>query len=165
MIDVVDENDAIVGSAQLRACLEQGLLHRAVAVLILRGGGKVLLQQRSKRDPWHPGLWTVSCTGHVRKGESYGHAARRELREELGLRSPLSEHTKIRIPTLRCRGLIESEWVTFFVSVSRAHVAIDHLELEGTEEVTLPHLRQMLDGRKLTPDAKIILRNYLRGVL
>jgi isopentenyldiphosphate isomerase len=161
-LDLVDEEDAVVGTATLRDCLEKGLLHRAVDVLVLRTNGKVLLQQRSKRDLWQPGLWTLSSTGHVRSGESYKEAAARELGEELGLRSPLRWITKLLLPPMTTRGLTEREWVSLFVSETDLTATIDPVELESVEDVSLSHLRRILLGQRLTPDSKIVLRAFLK---
>ncbi|HMD78774.1 MAG TPA: isopentenyl-diphosphate Delta-isomerase, partial [Nitrososphaerales archaeon] len=62
-VDLVDDDDLVIGSARLSDCLAKGLLHRAVAVLVLRRTGTVVLQRRSESDLWNPGLWTISCTG------------------------------------------------------------------------------------------------------
>ena len=78
-LDLVDEEDRVVGSATIEECLVKGILHRAVAVLVIRRDGRFVLQQRSKSDLWQPGLWTLSCTGHVKGGETYASAASREL--------------------------------------------------------------------------------------
>jgi isopentenyldiphosphate isomerase len=164
-VDLVDELDRVVGSAKLRECLERGLLHRAVAVLVLRPGGKVLLQQRSKRDAWHPGMWTLSCTGHVTRGESYRKAALRELGEELGIRPAVRESMKLLLPAMTDGRLTEREWVTLFTAESAAPVSVDPVELEGTREVPVSELAGLLRGRKLTPDAKILLAAFLSGGL
>jgi isopentenyldiphosphate isomerase len=158
----VDEEDVVVGTATLGDCLEKGLLHRAVDVLVLRTDGKVLLQQRSKRDLWHPGLWTLSSTGHVKSGESYRDAAKRELDEELGLRSSLRVIRKFLLPPFTSRGLTEWEWVSLFVSKTDRTATIDPVELESVEEVSVPQLRRILPGSRLTPDAKVVLRAFLR---
>ena len=160
-VDLVDDWDRVTGSAALRVCLERGLLHRAVAVLVLRTGGKVLLQQRSKRDMWHPGLWTLSCTGHVKSGETYRGAARRELDEELRLSSQLRPFRKLLLPPFASGGLTEREWVTMFISKSDQPATIDPVELESIEEISPSRLRRLLTGRRLTPDAKILLRAFL----
>ena len=160
-VDRVDERDRPTGIVSLRYCLEKGLLHRAVAVLVLRSNGNILLQRRSKRDAWHPGLWTLSCTGHVRKGETYKDAARRESGEELGLQAPLESPMKLLLPPIKSRGLIEWEWVKLFIARSDEPATIDPVELESVEEVSPSRLRRMLVGRRLTPDAKILLRKFL----
>jgi isopentenyl-diphosphate delta-isomerase len=160
-VDLVDEEDRLAGAATLGDCLTKGSLHRAVAVLVLRSSGRILLQQRSKRDLWHPGLWTLSCTGHVKRGESYGAAARRELYEELGLRSPVKNFTRLLLPPFQSGSLVEREWVSLFVSETDLPSIIDPGELESVEEVSSSQLRRMLAGPRLTPDAKILLGLFL----
>jgi len=162
-VDLVDEEDHLAGAATLGDCLGKGLLHRAVAVLVLRTSGRILLQQRSRRDLWHPGLWTLSCTGHVKRGESYGAAARRELYEELGIRSPLKSFTRLLLPPFQSGGLVEREWVSLFVSKTDLPATIDPIELESVEEVSRSQLKRMLSGPRLTPDAKILLGLFLNS--
>ena len=161
-VDLVDASDQVVGSAPLRACLEQGLLHRAVAVLVVRSNGSLLLQQRSRNDLWHPGLWTLSSTGHVRKGETYARAARRELEEELGMAARLRRISKVLLPAITSGRLTEREWVSMFTTVSDRSPRIDPVELEQVEEVSKLRLARMLNGPELTPDAKILLAAYRR---
>jgi isopentenyl-diphosphate delta-isomerase len=162
-VDIVDEEDHLAGTATLGECLRKGLLHRAVAVLVLRTSGRILLQQRSKRDLWHPGLWTLSCTGHVKRGESYRAAARRELYEELGLRSPMKDFVRLLLPPFQSGGLIERERVSLFVSKTDLPATIDPIELESVVDVSPSQLRRMLSGPRLTPDAKILLEVFLKS--
>lgn len=161
-VDLVDSSDRVVGSAGLGECLERGLLHRAVAVMVSRTDGRLVLQQRSKEDRWHPGMWTLSCTGHVKKGEPYVGAARRELGEEIGIRAELALVGKFLIPPMKENGLTEHEWVALFSAVSDDPLRIDPVELEGTEELTLPEVKELLRGTALTPDSVVLLTEYMR---
>lgn len=83
--DVVDEHDRPLRRARRSEVHARGWWHRAVHVLVLNAAGEVFLQKRSLRKDVSPGLWTVSCSGHVDAGEDYDAAAQRELGEELGL--------------------------------------------------------------------------------
>ena len=161
-VDVVDAKDRVVGASTVRECLQRGLLHRAVAILVSRSDGRVILQQRSKDDSWHPGRWTLSCTGHVRKGEPYREAAVRELREEIGVSADLSLVGKYLLPPMRDGGLIEHEWVALFSATSDARVKVDPVELEGVKEFARPELRKMMSGGSLTPDAVTLLTRLMR---
>jgi isopentenyldiphosphate isomerase len=163
VVDVVDDGDSVVGTSTLGRCLELGLLHRAVAVLLERGDGRVLLQQRSRKDRWHPGLWTISSTGHVRSRETYAAAAARELFEELGVSGQPVFRKKYLLPPMKSGGLIEREWTSFYIVRADARVKIDPVEVESTRAVTGAELLKMLDGEDLTPDAVVILRDYLGG--
>ena len=134
-----------------------------MAVLVLRPTGRILLQQRSKRDLWQPGLWTISSTGHVKTGESYEAAAGRELGEELGIQGELHLVRKYHLPPISEGGLTEHEWVALFTCRTDSPCTIDTLELESVMEVTEKELRDMMVDGPLTPDAKTILGDYLKS--
>ncbi len=85
IFDVVNERDDVVGRATRREVHAQGLLHRAVHVLVFEGGGRLFLQKRSMKKDMSPGLWDSSCSGHLDAGEDYDAAATRELGEEIGV--------------------------------------------------------------------------------
>jgi isopentenyldiphosphate isomerase len=161
LVDIVDENDLVAGTTTVGECLERGLLHRAVAVLVIRSSGKYLLQRRSMKDRWQPGLWTISSTGHVKKGEQYEVAAKRELEEELGLTAQLDRVRKYLLPPLHAGGLTEWEWVTLFVAHTDAPCTIDPLELDSVEEFDGDRLHTLLAGGRVTPDTVVILNDYL----
>lgn len=161
-LDVVDLADRSVGAASLKDCLEKGLLHRAVAVVVVRSSGTLLLQRRSVKDVWHPGRWTLSTTGHVRAGETYRHAAVRELSEELGIRARVRLLSKLLLPKVRSRGLIEWEHVSLFLCRSDQEAVVDTKELAEARALSVRKVHRMLFGRKLTPDAKLLLLEYFR---
>lgn len=85
LFDVVDAQDQVIGQATRGVVHREGLLHRAVHLLVRNPHGELFLQQRSLSKDKHPGVWDSSASGHVDAGEDYDTAARRELREELGL--------------------------------------------------------------------------------
>jgi isopentenyl-diphosphate delta-isomerase len=163
-VEVVDKKDKSIGEATLVECLERGLLHRAVAVLVIRGNGNLVLQERSKEDHWHPGRWTLSCTGHVRALETYHQAAERELSEELGLKSSVRRVAKILMPKMRSRGLTEWEHVVLFLTYFDGDLHPDPTELEGVHTLTPSEVKKMMSGKRLTPDAKILFARYFDSV-
>ncbi|MFN6016748.1 MAG: 16S rRNA (adenine(1518)-N(6)/adenine(1519)-N(6))-dimethyltransferase RsmA [Verrucomicrobiota bacterium] len=85
IFDVVDEHDEVTSQATRSEVHAQGLLHRAVHVLVFNKRGDVLLQQRSMLKDAHPGVWDSSVSGHLDAGEAYETAAVRELAEEMGI--------------------------------------------------------------------------------
>lgn len=88
IFDIVNERDEVVGQATRAEVHAQGLMHRAVHVLVFNRRGEVFLQKRSLSKDRSPGLWDSSASGHVDSGESYDACAVRELREEIGLKIP-----------------------------------------------------------------------------
>lgn len=162
VVDLVDETDVVIGTSTTGECIQRGLLHRAVAVIVKRTNGMYLLQQRSKSDRWQPGLWTLSSTGHVGKGEGYPEAASRELWEELQIRSPLRLVGKFLVPPISDKGLTEYEWTALFDTVTEARPEIDRNELEDAKDVTSEELGSMMASGALTQDSIFLLRMYAR---
>jgi len=91
-IILVDEADREIGTAEkLAAHRDGGRLHRAFSVFLFDDAGRMLLQRRAAAKYHFGGLWTNACCGHPRPGEEVGAAARRRLREELGVEPELRE--------------------------------------------------------------------------
>jgi isopentenyl-diphosphate delta-isomerase type 1 len=88
VLAVVDEDDQPVDQAARSRVHEEALRHRAVHVLLSDGEGQMWLQKRSQGKRTYPGRWTSSASGHVPVEDTLRQAARREVREELGVAAP-----------------------------------------------------------------------------
>jgi len=83
---LVDKQDNEIGSCEKIDChVGDGKLHRAFSVFLFNPEGKLLLQQRSDSKMLWPLYWANSCCSHPRVGEDTADAARRRMREELGV--------------------------------------------------------------------------------
>jgi isopentenyl-diphosphate Delta-isomerase len=82
---LVNEADEPVGTCEKLRAHTEGLLHRAVSVLVFDRHGRLLLQQRNPAKYHSGGLWSNTCCTHPRPGEVPAEAALRRLDEEMGL--------------------------------------------------------------------------------
>ena len=90
-LTLVDGRDNVIGYEEKEKCHDgEGLLHRAFSVFLFNERGEVLIQQRSAAKRLWPLYWSNSCCSHPAKGEDYQEAARRRLKEELGISCPLT---------------------------------------------------------------------------
>lgn len=85
---LVDTNDHEIGVADKLQAHRDGLLHRAISVFI-RQGNRILLQQRAANKYHSANLWSNTCCSHPRPGEDMRNAAKRRLREEMGINCEL----------------------------------------------------------------------------
>jgi 16S rRNA (adenine1518-N6/adenine1519-N6)-dimethyltransferase len=83
--DWVNQKDQVIGATSREDAHALDLFHRAVHIYAFGETGGLWLQQRSHDKDLEPGLWTVSCSGHVDRGEDYLSASVREFSEELGI--------------------------------------------------------------------------------
>ena len=85
LLDVVNDNDEVIGVKSRGEIHAQGLMHRAVHILLFNSEGELFLQKRSLSKDEQPGKWDSSAAGHVDSGEGYLDCACREINEELGI--------------------------------------------------------------------------------
>src|SRR3989344_8217833 len=88
LLDIVNEEDLVVGREDFIKVHCEGLRHRSVQLLLFKYPGyqinnELLLAQRSKRQETSSMLFHPSAGGHVRSRQTYIEAALNQLRDEL----------------------------------------------------------------------------------
>lgn len=91
MVDIINDNDEVVGRSTINEAYREHTPHRIVHVLIFNPAGDMALQLRSKTKSFCPNHWSTTAAGHVDSGETYLEAARRETIEEVGIDVSLTE--------------------------------------------------------------------------
>ncbi len=122
---VVDESDHVLRTASRAQVHGDNLLHRAVHILVFNKIGEIYLQKRSPYKDRHPLLWDSSAAGHVDAGEEYDDAARRELKEELGIDVPLE-----RVAKLTASERTDYEFVWLYRGQHNGDFNLDRAEIE-----------------------------------
>lgn len=84
-IQFVDENDNPIGGGTKQNALENSIRHRIARIFLFNSKGEILIQKRAEHLASGPGKWDQSAAGHVDEGEAYEEAARREMKEEIGV--------------------------------------------------------------------------------
>lgn len=86
LFDVLNEDGSFTGYTLSRDEVHRrGLWHRTVHIWLLNLQKELLIQRRAWTKAVFPGLWDVSCAGHIGAGDTSVQAGIRELNEELGL--------------------------------------------------------------------------------
>ena len=86
LVELVDHTGRVIGQAA-RATVHhrETPRHRAFSVYLSDADGRVLLTRRALTKVTWPGVWSNSCCGHPRPGETDVAAIQRRVREELGV--------------------------------------------------------------------------------
>jgi isopentenyldiphosphate isomerase len=119
-IQIVDENDQVVGATTRQEAWEKGLYYRLVQIVLRDENGNFLLQKRSMQKSFCPGRWTNAASGHVDEGETYETSAPRELAEEIGIETKLAFVGKVRVNTV-----VDGKRINQFNGVFEGHVSRD----------------------------------------
>ena len=147
MVIVVNDRDEVVRAAPKLEVHRTGELHRAVSVFVTDGEGRVLLQQRAAAKYHSPGLWTNTCCGHPRPGETTLAAAQRRLLEEMGMQCRLEPAGSFRYRAELAGGLVEHEIDHVFVGRSRARPHPDPLEVDAWRWESFAPLERDIEAR------------------
>lgn len=147
MINVVlvDASDREVGVIEKIEAHRRGLLHRAFSVLVVNSSNHLLIHRRAPGKYHSPGLWTNTCCSHPLPGEDIGTAARRRLKEEMGLELVELEVTGSFIYRVEFEnGLVEHEFDHVLKGVSDCEPAPDPAEADAVEWISRDDLLQRL---------------------
>jgi len=158
---VVDEDDNVIGKASREECHKgNSLIHRSVYVFVINGKNEVFLQKRSKMKDLYPGYYTGSATGHVDYGETYEDAAKRELKEELGIEGvPLTFVCKF-----KSFSRIEREISALFICRYDGPIKIDEEEIEEGGFYSIPEIEEALRSgeKKFAHGFKVAFKEFLK---
>jgi len=163
---LVDHQDVPQGQMDKLEAHEKGLLHRAFSVFIFNDRGELLLQQRALSKYHSGGLWTNTCCSHPRMGEGNMQAAKRRLKEEMGMDCEISYLFKFTYKAVFEDGLTEHEIDHVFFGLSNELPVINHDEVEHFKYMDLDELAQdiSINPKAYTPWLRICLNEVIKHV-
>ncbi len=127
-----------------RAILRAGEYHSVVHIWITDSRGRLLIQRRSEKKNLMPGEWAATG-GATIAGETPFASARRELYEELSIRS--DDKSLKKIATIRRRNSILTIW-HIKVDLDERKLRLQRNEVAQVRWVTRDELEKMIaDGR------------------
>lgn len=85
MLEVVDENDNVVGLESREKIHKEGLLHREIHIWFLTPKAEIIFQHRAKDKDTYPDKLDATVGGHVEPKMSYEETAVKECKEETGI--------------------------------------------------------------------------------
>jgi isopentenyldiphosphate isomerase len=86
LMDVVDRHDNVIGQKRRSELYAEDSPNcRAINAFLVNAKGQIWIPRRTAHKRLFPLHLDMSCGGHLRSGESYEEALKREVREELNL--------------------------------------------------------------------------------
>ncbi|MDO8537272.1 MAG: NUDIX domain-containing protein [archaeon] len=157
ILDIYNENNERIGAASRKAYIKLGLITRAVHIFVFNKSGEVFLQKRSENKDTYPGFFAPSASGHIDLGEESLHAAKRELKEELGVNAELKF-----LGSFKCfmpENLV-NQFYDFYMAVCDNKISANKAEIESGVWVSINELSN-LNQEKFVPAMKHEIRLFL----
>jgi isopentenyldiphosphate isomerase len=158
-LDVVDDDDKVVGKALRSECHEKGLTHRTVMFFLFDKEGRVFVNKRAQNKEFFGGYHSIVFGGHVNAGQSYEEAVVREAEEETRIKT-----TPIKLGYFKKRLPEESENVMVYGFISDSEPKLLESEIESGEFMDYEKILEALKERDFLPethDLLPILKDYL----
>lgn len=160
IIDVVNEKDQIIDKTERNELKGKKIIYRCAGVY-LEKNNKIVLQKRSKNKIVRPNNWDI-LEETLKTKETYEKAARRGLKEELGVKTK----------KLICLGkkLIKDKKYSdyFFITIYKCKVKgklkIQKEEIEKIKEYTTSQTKRLIKTRKkIAPALKETFELYRKS--
>jgi isopentenyldiphosphate isomerase len=156
-LDIVNDQDEVIGKASRDEIYEKSLCHRIVHVLIFNDAGEIAIQLRSPKLSFSPGHWSTTAGGHVQSGESYEQAAIREYQEELGVKSALEELGKDYYQADRS----PNKFLVTYKTIFNGPFNPDPEVVEKVDFFSIDRVKEMIEnGNKFHPELLFLLKKY-----
>ncbi len=139
---LVTPDDKAIGTMEKMEAHVKGLLHRAFSVLLYNSRGEMLLQKRAKGKYHSAGLWTNACCSHPVPGEPIEVAAKRRLREEMGIDATPSFAYKFIYKVPLDNNLTEHELDHVLIGIFEGEPVVNPEEVEDWKYVDLATLKK-----------------------
>jgi isopentenyl-diphosphate delta-isomerase len=159
---LVDTNDQPLGEMNKLEVHQKGLLHRAFSIFIFNDKGELLLQRRSAEKYHSANLWTNTCCSHPMPEESTLAAARRRLKEEMGIEAELEGKFDFIYHANLDNGLIEHEFDHVYTGKYTGEPSLNKTEASGHRWVSVAMLREEIRDypERFTEWLKIAIRSF-----
>lgn len=159
---LVTEKDEVLGLMEKMQAHENGILHRAFSVFLYNSKGEMLLQKRAAEKYHSPNQWTNACCSHPRIEETYEQAAKRRIKEELGIDCELEEKFWFIYKADVGQNLWEHELDHVFVGNYEEEFNLNKEEVAEVRYISLENLNLELENNpeNFTEWFKIILEEY-----
>lgn len=154
LLDRVDNRDRRVGSVLRADVFKEHANFRVAHVLLFSRDERLLLQKIAPTHPRHPLYWGSSVAGYVKAGESYKEAARRKLKEELGLEG-------VSLKFLGKTSMIDEgtkKFIAIFTAIYNGPLDPNAEDFADLEFIPLSRLRVRKLKRNFTPTFDHVLK-------
>lgn len=155
-LEVVDrDGNAIWVAPRSEIHGNPALIHKVVHVLVFNKKGELLLQKRSASKDVAPGKWDTSVGGHVNPDEALPAAAKREMKEELGIDAQLTY-----LYSYMHTNSYETEIVYTYSCVHDSEIIFDRLEIDEVRYWSLEEIRERISDKIFSDNFGDEFKNY-----
>lgn len=155
IMDIVDEDNNVIGRAARKEIKKKNLLHRGISVLAFNDKGDMLIQKRTEDKSLYPGMYDLSVGGGVKAGETYENAAKREIEEELGVKTDV-----ILAGTMRFKDEEDNCIVNIYATKIPDNINFCKEDMSEVKFLSEKELRKFIKRKDFIKNARLEIERY-----
>ncbi|MDO8573652.1 MAG: hypothetical protein Q7R77_02780 [Candidatus Daviesbacteria bacterium] len=155
LIDVVNEEGKAIKELDSEVVHKNGLLHKAIHILVVDSLGRILVRKRSQSKKLYPGVLSSSVGAHILTQDTEDKTARKNLKTFLGLDLPL-----VKIGNARVKDKIENELITIYLCRSNTVLNLNPQESDEGNFMKLDEVKRLVKRQLTTPHLAAALKTY-----
>lgn len=157
MLELVDEDNRVLGIAPRALVRKENLLHRGVGILCWNSKGQLYVHKRTDTKDVFPSFYDMMVGGALEAGEPYQEAALREIQEELGVGDC---EIRYLLETLYL-GSKNKSWIQLFEVTWDGPIQWQEEEICWGQWMDFDRVLRWLDEVPIVPDGHHVFREYL----
>jgi isopentenyldiphosphate isomerase len=159
LVDVVDGDDRVIGTASRGEIRSRNLWHRACYVVALDREARVFVHLRTPTKDIFPSHYDLVVGGVLGAGEDYRAAAEREVREELGV----EPHELSRVGKMRYEDDSNRVIGEIFDCRVTPPLRLQAEEVVSGEWLRLDEIEERILSQPFCPDGVLAFRSWRRS--
>ncbi len=158
VIDVINEKNEVINTVEYEEIYEKKLSHRIAHIFVINSDtNEIYFQKRAETKSFLPGYYCTSAGGHVSAGESYLEAAKRELYEEIGLKTTLDK-----IGSFVFESDDHKRYIELFLTYANDGFSFNDGEVASGEFLSLEKAQELINADvKIHPQLKACFEYYI----
>ena len=154
--EVIDDNYNVLDILPREKIIKKNLKHKAALVIVKNSQNQFYIHQRKHTKEVNPLKWVVGAGGAVNLNESFYDAAKRELKEELGIESIVNF-----LFDFDYKSDINNYKAKIYITNYNGKITLDKNECEQGKWISLDELKFFIENDLLCPDTALYIKKYL----
>jgi len=155
-VEVIDKKFRVLKIVSRAEAIKKNLKENVVLIIVKNSKNQFYIHQRNKIKKIFPLRWVTGAGGGVLAGESFDDAAKRELKEELGITSPIKYLFDFDYKTD-----INNYKAKVYFCIYDGKINLNKKECEKGCWVSKQGLKKYIKSRLLCPDTALYTQKYL----
>ncbi len=155
-VEVIDNNFNVLRVVPRSQAIKENLRHKIALIIVKNSKGQIYITQINRTKKTFPLKWATGAGGAVNVGETFDNAAKRELKEELGVAVPIKF-----LFDFDYESDINTYKAKVYLAIYDGKISPNKKECETGKWVSKEELERYIEKELLCPGMTLFMQKFL----